>query len=280
MATEGLADFVESSLRGIRGCGIDPAMVHVVVSEAAGALRRQIQQLGGTPRIAETLVDRRDAALMTKGYVNYGTPEFNRLMKLRFRIVSAMLDEGRQIISADVDVAWMRNPLPYLSEVLRQFPWAGQTEAEAKFPPNFCLGFFALRDDPRCRKLIEEHIAYFDAAPDGVTMQGLFNQIVSDDPSVLEWIFPLPEGLFPNGLLQPLLTAEHSGRLDYVVGRVQPFIFHGNFTVGLEDKRRLLRHARAWWTLAEHEASQRKDRSVGQAGFRHAGEPRETCTER
>ncbi len=40
MATEGMKDFVESSLRGIRGCGIDPAIVHVVVPEAAAVLRR------------------------------------------------------------------------------------------------------------------------------------------------------------------------------------------------------------------------------------------------
>src|ERR1041384_1290078 len=251
LATQGVAEFVESSLRGIRGCGIEPAIVHVVLPENATALRELVNKLGGTPRILEDLIDAKDVST-TAGYVHYGTPEFNQFMKVRFRIIRTLLNEARQILYADVDVAWLRNPLPYLSNVLDHFPWACQTEAEPVFPPNFCMGFFALRNEEHCRKLVEAHIARFDGNTANATMQRVFNEIVREDPSLLRSIFPLPEGLFPNGLLHPLISSEYVGPIDYVIGRVQPFIFHGNFTVGLENKRQLLRHVHAWWIEADH----------------------------
>lgn len=264
LATQGMAQFVESALRGIRGCGIDPAIVHVVMPKNATKLRKLVGHLGGTPRILEDLIDADEVT--PTSYVNYGTPEFNHFMKVRFQIVCTMLDEGRQIVYADIDVAWLRNPLPYLSEVLQHFPWACQTEAEPRFPPNFCVGFFALRNDERCRKLIENHIVRFNRIAENTTMQGLFNDIVGEDPALLRYIFPLPEGLFPNGLLHPLIVSEHLGRMDYVIGRVQPFIFHGNFTIGLENKRRLLRHVRAWWIENDQAPPEQKPHRLEKPG--------------
>ena len=246
LATAGVGDFVENALGGIARCGINPALVQVVFpSNAAHELVGLIRKFGSRPRLLEELIGGADGEMPSR-YVDYGTAEFNRLMMVRFRIIRAMLKEGRQIVAADIDVAWFRNPLAYLSKIMARYPWACQTEASAEFSPNFCAGFFAVRPAPESLELIDIHIERFsgDRSP-ALTMQQLFNRIIGENPRFLPDIFPLPEGLFANGLLYPAITAKAAAPVD-MVARLEPFIFHGNYTIGLESKRRLLQYVGGW----------------------------------
>lgn len=248
-ATAGVGDFVENAIRGIERCGIHPALVHVVFpSNAKSELVDLTRRFGATPRVLEELIGPADVRKMPDQYINYGTPEFNRLMSVRFRIIRAMLREGRRIVAADIDVAWLRNPLPYLSAVSSRYPWACQTEASADFPPNFCVGFFALHPAPECLELIDTHIARFtaDGKHPAMTIQQLFNQIIRENARYIPFIFPLPEALFANGLLYSSIGAKDNPDPVDMVARLQPFIFHSNFTIGLENKRRLLQHVGGW----------------------------------
>ena len=248
-ATAGLRDFVENALRGIERCGISPAFVHVVFpANAATELAHLTQLFGAKPRVLEDLIEGADVSEFPSTYVDYGTLEFNRVMRVRFRVIRAILKECKRVISADVDVAWLRNPLPYLSEVTVLYPWACQTEAVASFPPTFCLGFFAVRAAPECLQLIDAHIARFTTQREhqNLTMQGLFNQIIRESPEYLPSIFPLPEALFANGLLYSAIRVKDDAEPVAMVAQIQPFTFHSNFTIGIENKRRLLQHVGGW----------------------------------
>ena len=138
LATRGLADFMENALVSIKRCGVEVGQVEVVVP--AGDER----ELGGVTkvygakiRVLEQLVTVNPDDIPA-AYVEYGSPEFSALMKYRFPVLRAIMAEGKHVIYSDVDVVWLRNPLPYLSDVLDNCPCAFQTESMPLFPPMLC----------------------------------------------------------------------------------------------------------------------------------------------
>lgn len=84
--------------------------------------------------------------------------------------------------------------------------------------------------------------------------QILFRNILMDNPRYLANVFPLPEGLFPAALLHRSVGAGDE-LLVPMVDRLRPFIFHGNWCLGLENKQRLLEHSGAWFVPEERRRS-------------------------
>jgi hypothetical protein len=154
------------------------------------------------------------------------------------------LEEGKRLVHADIDVAWLRNPLPYLSDVLSHYAWACQTEAYPIFPPTFCLGFYAVSATRETLELMSHLIAGTD--PLKQHDQEAFNKILVENREYLASIFPLPEGLFPNGVLYRAMDRDKEPPV-VMSEQLRPFIFHANCTVGLENKRRLLARVGAWF---------------------------------
>lgn len=245
-ATRGLAAFVENALTSIKRCGIEGRLVQIIFpADAEYELSHLAGSFGARARILEHMVDVKDGDIPT-AYAEWGSQEFNRLLKYRFPALRAILAEGTPVIYADIDVSWLRSPLPYLSDVLRHYFWACQTEPWATFPPDFCVGFFALSPRPECFEMIDLHIAQNDADNLKHTEQVLFRSMLVQNPQYLHNIFPLPEGLFPAGVLYPCVASSEEPPVR-MASRLRPFILHANWCVGLEDKRRLLAHAGAWF---------------------------------
>jgi len=246
LATRGLADFVENVLISIERCGIDTNFVEVVCpANAKCELAELAMMFGAKPRTLEQLLDTHPLD-MSSTYAQYGSPEFTYVEKYRFPALRAIMAEGKRVIYTDVDVAWMRNPLPYLSDVLDTFACAMQTEALAVFPPMFCLGFFALTDTPACFKLVDRFIAKYSRDEAWRVLQPVFRDMLIENPKYLTDIFPLPEGLFPNGLLRRVVDSD-SLPSDVCSQQLEPFIFHGNWVSGLDHKRQLLANAGVWF---------------------------------
>ena len=81
LATRGLAHFVENALVGIERCGIDASVVDVVFpANAECELASVARVFGAKPRILEQFVDVQSADMPTT-YAEYGSPEFNCVMK-------------------------------------------------------------------------------------------------------------------------------------------------------------------------------------------------------
>ncbi len=241
-ATLGLSSFVRSALLSIKQCGIDLHRVQVVFpANAERELDVVAKSFGAHPRILEQLVEVESSDIPVS-YLEWDTPAFNRLMKYRFPALRAILAEGGQVIYCDVDVIWLRNPLPYLSSVLDRYTWACQTETFDEFPPHFCLGFFALSGRNQTLEIIDHHISRYQG-DDQKSDQMVFRDILLENPLYLAQIFPLPEGLFPIGLLYRSLDKRAEPPVP-MQATLEPFIFHANWCVGLENKRRLLAHVR------------------------------------
>jgi hypothetical protein len=246
IATCGLKDFLENALIGIRSCGIDVGIVQVVLPRNAGAeLVPVLTRFGARARFIEDLLGE-GVGPFPDQYVEYGSDEFRRLSDLRFPVLRAVLREGNRVTYADLDIAWLRNPLPYLDQVLQQYAWAFQTEPTAMFPPSFCTGFFAVRPDPISFELIELHDKNAEALKSGISNQHLFRELFLDSPERTSFIFPLPEGLFAAGLLFRIMIDVEKVPVR-MVDRLNPFIFHANWTIGLQEKMGLLIAANCWW---------------------------------
>jgi Nucleotide-diphospho-sugar transferase len=244
-ATAGLSRFVENALIGILQCRIDAGIVQLVYPESA---RNELDPVAEKYRVRSRILEETigvDAPDLPSSYVEWNTEAFNILMSYRFRVLRAILAEGKKVVVSDIDVAWLRNPLPYLSEVLRRYPWACQVEAKVEFPPNFCLGFYALRAAPDTIELIELNLTLMGARDVKPADQALFREILIDNPRFLAKVFALPESAFPSGLLYRSVASQDDSVP--IAGRMQPFIFHANWCVGLENKQRLLAHAGAWF---------------------------------
>src|SRR5262245_25901674 len=109
-------DLLANAVGSIAGVGI--SLESVVVA----GFRRDIERFGSkfTPDIECIELDcKLSASRASNSYAIYGTSGFSDLMDLRFQLVRDQLVAGRHIVYADLDVAWVRNPLGYLREVLK-----------------------------------------------------------------------------------------------------------------------------------------------------------------
>ena len=199
--TKGLTSFVENALIGMKRCGIDTDLVLLVFpAESEVELGPLAKRYGARQRLLETLVDI-DIHDIPDSYVDWNTFEFNAFLKYRFPALRAILAEENRVVCADIDVSWLRNPLPYLSQVLDHHPWACQIEAIPEFPPHFCLGFFAVTAAPETMRLIDLHIARNVGEAMDRGDQTLFREVLIENPHLFAKVFPLPESFFPTGLL-------------------------------------------------------------------------------
>jgi hypothetical protein len=251
MATRGLADFVVNALVSMERAGVDPNFVEIVLpADAKDELTEIARAFGAQPRILEQLIEVAPLDMPT-AYAEYGSPEFAHVERYRFPALRRIMAEGKRVIYADVDVAWLRNPLPYLSDVLDNYACAMQTEAMPVFPPVFCLGFLALADTPAAFRLVDHFVARYSAGKAWKVLQPVFRDMVSKKPGFLRDIFPLPEGLFPNGLLRCLVRPDMAAP-GAAAQDLQPFLLHGNWVTGLAGKRQLLDDAGLWLAAKDH----------------------------
>jgi hypothetical protein len=245
-ATKGLASFAENALIGIKRCGIDTGIVQLVFpAEAEVELGTIAKRYGARPRIMEMLAEV-DVHHIPDSYVDWNTWEFNAFLKYRLPVLRAILAEGKRVVCADIDVSWLHNPLPYLSKVLDHYPWTCQIEASPEFPQHFCLGFFAVTASPEVLQLIDLHMARYTGEAMDRGDQTLFRELLIENPHFLAKMFPLPESFFPTGLLYRSVGRWEPPCVP-MMGRIEPYIFHANWCVGLENKRRLLNQVGAWF---------------------------------
>lgn len=50
---------------------------------------------------------------LTLGDFGWGSKTFAKMGREKIRLVALFLELGAQVVIADVDVLWLRNPLPY-----------------------------------------------------------------------------------------------------------------------------------------------------------------------
>ena len=141
--TRGMEVFLANAIQGILQTGIEAGQIHV--GSPFNALRsvKAVDQavLHRHPG------QRRSGAIAKRGrdgrICSFGSRLFTDICWKKVFFIRQLIELHPHVVYADVDVSWMRNPLPYLIEVALVFPIAIQTEGLPQFPPALCWSYLA-----------------------------------------------------------------------------------------------------------------------------------------
>jgi len=181
---------------------------------------------------------------ITNSYTDIQDLSFFKIVQLKWQLIKFVLGEGTShLIYSDCDVFWNRDPIPEIVKGFDKFPNVhmyiqSDTRAIDYLVP--CMGFVAMRNNALLKDfIIECEIAHKELS--------LSNLRVGDDDVVKakieeygqpEWIRELPQSTFPVGALLGLYKSKSSFPN---VTNPAPYIFHANYTVGLRNKRLMMR---------------------------------------
>lgn len=245
MVTAGMEDFLVSALANALRAGFSAQHIHIFHSPDVQSFVEQLQRDSGFATHPFTLGKLgRDVG----GYRDYGTEAFGELQLSKLDIFPALFANYELVLYSDLDVAWIRDPWPYLDKIFTQYDVAVQTEAVDYFPPFYCTGLIAAKCGAGTKELFAATRARLEALhriDRRKHDQDAFNEVVREQRDWWNRIFALPEGLFPNGLLTSIL-AHPLAQQSIMAGKVSPYAYHANWTIGTANKRELLKAAGLW----------------------------------
>jgi len=248
LCTLGMEPFLSNAIQGILRAGIDGGEILVgCPNNALGSVKSVTNLYSDRIQIVSTRqLSENEEEL--QGYSGFGSPSFNDISWKKIFFIRKLIEIHPHVIYADLDIGWIRNPLHYLSEVAMAYPMAFQTEGLARFPPALCCGFASFARSERTVAFLDALIEFNAGQIDGEKLlddQAACQRLIENDPTWLRDIYCLPEALFPNGLGYRNLQ-EASERPCTMEGELLPFLFHANWTIGYENKRKLLVSTGTW----------------------------------
>jgi Nucleotide-diphospho-sugar transferase len=248
LCTCGLEAFLSNALRGILQTGVDPGQIRV------GCPRNALESVSRIAKLHSARIHLVSNQKLSENepdmtsYAGYGSKAFTDISWKKISFLRTLIEAHHHVIYSDLDIAWIRNPLPYLSGVASAYPMAFQTEGLPRFPSALCFGFVSLIRSDRTIAFLDaliESDAVGRAHGERLDDQPAGQRLIENDPAWLRDIFCLPESLFLNGL--GYRNLQNTGPEPCpMVGELLPFVFHANWTVGAENKRKLLAQTGTW----------------------------------
>jgi hypothetical protein len=207
-----------------------------------------IEEFASNPRVILVDLSKEYAELKILGdgkdYTGWNSNEFFRIVQMKWVLLRNMLSAGFEfVIYSDLDVVWS---LDAYAEIAAGFE--GRPEVSIQIQsfsrnisdPKLCMGFVALKNDEISHGFIAEggrrHADELIRNP----------RIGDDDIATMlyveqsfpKWLIELPQTTFPVGVSINLFR----GRSVFPGLQAQePFIFHANFAVGLNNKILLMK---------------------------------------
>ena len=245
IANLGAEALLENALVSLTRAGIGAHIVYVARPDSSGSVIDPILRKFGAHGISFSAFGDTEPVGLGRTYADYGSLDFVAINWAKVRYLRWLLDKHRHVVYSDIDVVWLSDPLWYLQRVAEHFPLAFQSEALRQFPPVLCWGFVSLVASAISRGLLDEMLLRRQLAIGHLTdEQTLCNAIFAGDPAWLTRAYALPEALFINGLGWKALAVDEPKVP--IHGKLAPFIFHANWTIGLESKRALMARVGAW----------------------------------
>jgi hypothetical protein len=250
VVSAGLNDFVQNTLASIARAGATDCMICIAVpANAVAEVGAAVSPWSNVEYVVLDEICNADFSWIGD-YHPIRTDAFGRFTASKWPAIRHLLESGfRRVTYTDVDVAWIRNPLPLLRAALRPYDVAIQTEGTEIFPPNFCTGFMSFRNSDFTINLLRQLEAIY---PDALTVappkndQVVFNTTIANDPGAIHRVFGLSEQLFANGPLADAIASHYDTLPEVLIRRIDPIMFHANWCIGLAHKRALLAHTGNW----------------------------------
>jgi len=176
------------------------------------------------------------------GKFGYDSPEYNRLVSSRPSRVLSMLCSAdmpsANLIYADIDAVWLRDPLPYFQQALYgpdNFDFAAQDD-QPESPENYCTGLIVMRRNDKMVHLMAQWEAMLAKFPNSPNQRLFWNTLESKAVQSLNINRGvLPISIFPPGdmYFEEGESSEHhwdQSMRDHVA------IAHNNWVIGHENK--------------------------------------------
>ena len=147
------------------------------------------------------------------------------------------------VLYVDIDVSFIKDPVPYIGNILDVYDMCVQTEGVELFPPNFCTGVMGFRNTLHVHDFLARYRALAEARGETYSNQAIYNLLSRADPEILKRIFPLTETIFCNGLNGHLVNPPP---FDRVTEPARPTLVHANWMVVVEAKQDYLKSLGLW----------------------------------
>jgi hypothetical protein len=246
--TRGMETFLSNAIQGILQAGIEAGRIYVGCPNNTLKSVRDVARLHSIQIqvISNQKLSERQSEMET--YRSFGSREFTDISWKKIFFIRQLLEHHAHVVYADLDVSWIRNPLPYLTEVALVYPMAFQTEGLPRFPPAVCCGFASFAKSERTVAFLDALIELYSSqvnSDNRLDDQAACQRLIENDVTWLHDIYCLPETLFLNGLGYRSLqnAGENPCRME---GELLPFLFHANWTIGLDNKCKLLADTGTW----------------------------------
>lgn len=230
----GISIFLKNSLLSLRRLNtkVDVYIYYTDHEEVAQELRGKFNC-----KIRKILVDYKFEK--KEEYLTFKSLKWNSLMRKKYVLINNLLNENYDVVVyCDADVVFLNDPSKYILKVSENFEFGAQSESLPEWPTSYCAGFmfFTQKSKKLVKKLINIKSPHSD--------QFIFNKLISKDSKYFKKIFTLPESLFQNGLHYKGYTED---KIDFLLNKLKPFVFHANYVLGLENKLKLLKKISLWF---------------------------------
>jgi hypothetical protein len=247
MYTSGFKEFLENLLQNLVDISLSGCEVRIM---AASRDEDELLELIKKYKLAiyvdvEKGLDEIPSSIA--GSHDYATPCFNQLMHQKVFFIHRNLHAYRHVIYSDLDVAWLRNPIPHLNEIHTKYAFAFQSEAQSVSRKTLCFGFVSIRSGVVSRYyicILAKKFKRSASLPALECDQKALNRLHQTSRYFHRLVYVLSENLFPNGLGYKLFTNDDKDT--QLTHTLEPYIFHANFVVGVPKKRYLLQKYVRW----------------------------------
>jgi len=178
--------------------------------------------------------------------LDYESDSYKKMVSNRASILLDKLEDRLDIVYSDVDTAWLANPLPHVDDEFNkdsQVDVVAQTDDlphEGTYP-YYCTGFMAIKYNKRSIQFMKDWEVSLLEKPK--LNQPIFNELLNGGNSDMK-AQPLPHVQFPHGS-----SYYHGTESD----RQKAVIFHNNYVIGHDVKKKRFRDYGLWLANDEEE---------------------------
>jgi len=240
---DGFYDFFINWLTHYRKLNLSPNQEVIVVAEDDTVFDRLLSDR----RIPTSFkIERSKLKSSDTEALDYESDSYKKMVSNRASILLDKLEDGLDIIYSDVDTAWLANPLQYVDDEFNkdsQVDVVAQTDDlphEGTYP-YYCTGFMAIKSNKRSIQFMKDWEVSLLEKPK--LNQPIFNELLKGGNSDMK-AQPLPHVQFPHGG-----SYYHGTESD----RQKAVIFHNNYVIGHDVKKKRFRDYGLWLVNDEDE---------------------------
>jgi hypothetical protein len=187
-----------------------------------------------------------DVTLNSKNdYKLIGTHGFNHITMFKFVAIQELIKmDYKIVVYLDIDTFVLQKFDNYVMSVLKDFSIAVQSESSNEYPPTLCTGIMFIRNTSQ--QLLEDLVEIMYSTNFKHNDQTLVNKLYYQNVTLRSELFVLPESLFQNGLHWKH-HLNNQNITEPTIQRLKPYVFHSNFIVGNDAKRKLLKRIKMWY---------------------------------